>query len=118
MVDCFRFRFNFNLRRYNLASLALSLSASVMRCGCFPGAAAEACDKVLPAALGLVRSPLMQPHALAAGACTRPLLTQPEPLLTLKTSPERLNTPSFPCRKYPLNTNCIPLVPRIALTLS
>jgi hypothetical protein len=45
---------------------ATLLAASVVRCGSFPAAANEACAKVLPAALGLVRSPLMQKQALAA----------------------------------------------------
>jgi hypothetical protein len=39
---------------------------------------------------------------------------QPEPSLTLKTSPERLGTPSTPVKQYPLNTPCA----QKALTLS
>jgi cullin-associated NEDD8-dissociated protein 1 len=49
-----------------LASLALALSASVVRCAGFPDAAAQVCALVLPAALGLVRSPLMQKQALSS----------------------------------------------------
>ena len=46
-----------------IAGSALSLAASSVS---FPSAAAAVCERVLPAALELVRSPLMQSHALHA----------------------------------------------------
>ena len=51
----------------HLASAALALATSVAaRADRFPSAAAEVCGKVLPAALQLCQTPLIQRQALAA----------------------------------------------------
>ena len=49
-----------------IAGSALSVLESVLESTAFPNASAAVCDKALPAALTLVRSPLMQSHALHA----------------------------------------------------
>lgn len=49
-----------------IAGSALSLAASSVKVTAFPTARAAVCERTLPAALELVRSPLMQSHALHA----------------------------------------------------